>query len=71
VREKSLSDLEFMGIKVDKNSNYDSSKVERAIHGKNSQVQIFVIPTNEELVIALDTMQIVKSLKPARKKRKS
>jgi acetate kinase len=70
VREKSLSDLEFMGIKVDKNSNHHSSTGERAIHDKNSKVQILVIPTNEELVIALDTMKIVKRLKQTDRKRK-
>jgi acetate kinase len=63
VREESLSDLECMGIKVDKGINTGQIKGEKAIHEKNSKVKILVIPTNEELVIALDTMQIVKSIK--------
>ena len=52
-----------MGVKLDKNKNNNQKKGERSINDKKSKVNILVIPTDEELVIALDTMRIVKNLK--------
>jgi len=63
VREHSLQGLEFMGVKLDKAKNEASDKKEREISADDSQVKVWVIPTNEELVIALDTMRIVKEAK--------
>jgi acetate kinase len=60
VREQVLMDLEFLGIELDKKKNKASVVGERKISKDTSKVSVFVIPTNEELVIALDTMQIVK-----------
>jgi acetate kinase len=62
VREMALSDLEFLGITIDDKLNKSSDSQERKISGKNSKVDIYVIPTNEELVIALDTMRIVNEM---------
>ena len=59
VRKNCLSGLEFMGIKLDQTKNDERLKTERDISSPDSQVRIFVIPTNEELVIALDTKEIV------------
>ncbi len=63
VREHSLQGMEFMGVKLDKAKNEASDKKEREISADDSQVKVWVIPTNEELVIALDTMNIVNGLK--------
>lgn len=63
VREHSLQGLEFMGVKLDKAKNEASDKKEREISADDSQVKVWVIPTNEELVIALDTMNIVNGLR--------
>ena len=63
VREHSLQGLEFMGVKLDKKKNEASDKKEREISADDSKVKVFVIPTNEELVIAMDTMRIVKETK--------
>ncbi|NOX90135.1 MAG: acetate kinase [Calditrichaeota bacterium] len=63
VREHSLRDMEFLGIKLDREKNELPSKEEREITTPDSKVRVFVIPTNEELVIALDTMKIVSELK--------
>jgi acetate kinase len=61
VREQVLADMEFLGIELDKKKNKASVVGERKITKDTSKVSVFVIPTNEELVIALDTMHIVKS----------
>jgi acetate kinase len=56
VRREVCSDLEFMGIKIDEQKN---QKGEINISSSDSKISVFRIPTNEELVIALDTKQIV------------
>lgn len=53
-----LKDLEFMGVKIDESKN---EKNELSI-GAGS-VNVFVIPTNEELVIAQDAKKIVEKMK--------
>ncbi|MCL2096701.1 MAG: acetate kinase [Oscillospiraceae bacterium] len=61
LRKFSLSGLEFMGIKTDdgKNNNAKQSKESVVdISDENSAVKVFVVPTNEELVIASDTEKI-------------
>jgi len=62
VREHVLADLGFLGIELDKKKNNSKTTGEKHISKVNSKVSILVIPTNEELVIALDTMHIVKKL---------
>jgi len=66
IREKALEGLEFMGIQLDKKKNKAVSG-ETEISTKNSKVKIYVIPTNEELVIARDTALIVKKERKAKK----
>ena len=56
VREKVCDNMEYLGINLDKLKN--ESK-ETLISESSSRVKIFRIPTNEELVIALDTAKIV------------
>lgn len=58
VRETILSGLEFLGIDLDKESNKSTIR-EKKITTQTSKTQVWVIPTNEELVIARDTYQIV------------
>ncbi len=62
VRKHALMGLEFLGVKLDEEKNKTSSKAERFICTDDSKVRVMVIPTNEELVIAQDTMGIVKEL---------
>ena len=62
IREQSLAGLEFMGIKLDKRKNRALSG-EGVISTADSAITVCVIPTNEELVIARDTAQIVKRRK--------
>jgi acetate kinase len=59
VREKSLSNMEMFGIKIDIEKNKKIIGKEGEISSEDSKVKVFVIPTNEELRIAFDTYQIV------------
>jgi acetate kinase len=63
VRRDSLNAMQFYGIELDDTKNQAADKGERNISTAKSKVQVLVIPTNEELVIAIDTMRIVKELK--------
>jgi acetate kinase len=60
VRAESCKGMEFLGIVVDEARNNLPDK-EKLISADTSRVKVFALPTNEELVIALDTMRIVKS----------
>jgi len=53
--------LAFLGIKVDEEKNAIRGE-EIEISTPDSKVKVFVIPTNEELVIARDTLAIVEGL---------
>ncbi len=55
--------LGYLGIRIDSQKN-DVKGVERIISTPDSQVAVLIVPTNEELVIARDTKEIVeKNLK--------
>jgi len=58
LRENLLTGMEFMGITVDSEKNNVRGK-ETEITGAGSRVRSFVIPTNEELTIALDTQKLL------------
>ena len=58
-REKCLEGLEFLGVEIDKEANNVRGKV-REISKAGCKVKAFVIPTNEELVIARDTLELIK-----------
>ncbi|MCJ8326942.1 MAG: acetate kinase [Campylobacterales bacterium] len=60
IREKVCSGLEFMGISLDKEKNKVRNSENREINTDNSKTKIFIIPTNEELVIARDTYKLTK-----------
>lgn len=59
VREEVCRGLEFLGIQMDAERNNNNLEI---ISNDSSKVSVLRIPTNEELVIALDTSEIVKSL---------
>ncbi|MDD3225306.1 MAG: acetate kinase [Clostridium sp.] len=62
-REKICSDLDFIGIKLDNEKNYKARGINYDISAPDSRVKVLVIPTDEELMIARDTRDIVTSLK--------
>jgi len=59
-REAALEGLEFMGVKLDKEKNWKIQGEEAIISTPDSKVTVCVIPTDEELMIATDTMDLVK-----------
>ena len=60
VRERSTEGLGHLGIEIDQEKNYETMGVEGDITSEDARVNTYVIPTNEELVIAIDTEKIVK-----------
>ena len=60
IREKVCENLEFMGIEIDTEANKIRKSGIREIQKENSKTKIFIIPTNEELVITKDTYNLVK-----------
>ncbi len=61
-RESICKNLEFLGIKIDKAKNDNLRGKEMVISADDSKVKVIVVPTNEELVIAQDTYNIVSSM---------
>ena len=60
VRQEATEGLEFMGVKVDIEKNKACRATEAVISTDDSRVKVCVIPTDEELMIALDTLALVK-----------
>ena len=60
VREGATKGLEFMGVKMDEAKNRACRATEAVISADDSKVTVCVIPTDEELMIALDTEALVK-----------
>jgi len=60
IREKVCTGLEFLGLEIDKKENKKRQKGNREIQTESSKIKIYVIPTNEEYVIARDTYNLVK-----------
>ncbi|WP_044478879.1 acetate/propionate family kinase [Paenibacillus antibioticophila] len=63
VREKVCENLTYLGVELDPELNKVRSGDPRRISTPNSKVDVLVIPTNEELVIARDTFRIVQENK--------
>jgi acetate kinase len=63
IREHALSGLEYLGVKLDPTrNNFGHSGTPVKISSDDSRVAVYMIPTNEELVIASDTEAIVSKL---------
>ena len=58
-RANAVAGLEYMGVKLDAEKNNTRGK-EVDVAADDSKVRILVIPTNEELMIAMDTAALVK-----------
>ena len=59
VREGATDGLEFLGVKVNVEKNHSCRATEMTISDDDSKVKVCVIPTDEELMIASDTLNIV------------
>ena len=66
-REQILENMETLGIVLDKekNNNFKRGQIE-LISAKNSKIKVYVIPTDEELMMARHTKEIVKKLKKSK-----
>ncbi|MBQ6569067.1 MAG: acetate kinase [Clostridia bacterium] len=61
-REAICENLAYLGVEIDKKANAEACGKEAKISTRKSKVKVYVIPTNEELVIARDTERLVKDL---------
>jgi acetate kinase len=60
VRKRSLANLDFFGIELDDELNEQAfGGKEMKISSENSKIAVYVIPTNEELLLARDTLRVV------------
>ncbi len=57
--EMIISDMECLGVELDKDRNVKSDGNDILVSTDNSKVKLFVIPTNEELEIANETMDVI------------
>ena len=63
IRAKALEGLEYLGVKIDAERNtFGHSSTPVQVSADDSRVKVYMIPTNEELVIAQDTEAIVSKL---------
>ena len=63
IRAAICANLENLGIKVDAAKNNSTRATEAIISAADSQVKIFVIPTNEELVVAREAKRFLETKK--------
>ncbi|MFW5974985.1 MAG: acetate kinase, partial [Bacteroidota bacterium] len=54
-----LKDMDYLGVKLDDKKNDGLRGKEALISTDDSKVKAIVVPTNEELVIASDTFEIL------------
>jgi acetate kinase len=59
VRREVLTDMDFLGIKIDQEKNKTRGE-EVDISAEDAKVRTLIIPTNEELAIARETVELVK-----------
>ena len=62
LRERICTNMEYLGIKFDHEANKGVRGKEKKISAPDSKVAVYIVPTNEELVIARDTKAIVEKL---------
>lgn len=62
-RSTICENMEYLGIKLDIEKNAQIQAQEAIISSPDSQVKVMVVPTNEELMIALDTVEILSAKK--------
>lgn len=60
--ENAISDMEELGIELDKEKNKAAFRGEGMISKDSSKIKVYLIPTNEELEIANQTLDLVKGM---------
>jgi acetate kinase len=61
LRESIATGFEYLGLEFDAEKNKGARSKEIDLATDNSKVKVWVVPTDEELVIARDTYEIVKT----------
>jgi acetate kinase len=61
LRESIVSDFEYLGLEFDAKKNKGARSKEIDLTKDSSKVKVWIVPTDEELVIARDTYEIVKA----------
>ncbi|MGC9003348.1 MAG: acetate/propionate family kinase [bacterium] len=59
IREKICEDMDYLGIKLDKEKNLSTIGKEGIISPEGSRVIVAVIPTNEELIVARESLKLL------------
>ncbi len=59
VRERICTEMAFMGLEIDPALNKEASRKEAVFSVPGSRVEAMVLPTNEEIMIARDTMEVI------------
>jgi len=62
IRESGVEGLTRMGIEIDRERNLAPENIVREISAPGSRVKVLVVPTDEELMIALETKTVMASL---------
>ena len=60
IRQLCCEDFGYLGIEIDEAANNAASGVEKIISTPSSKVKVLVVPTDEEYMIAKDTLELVK-----------
>ncbi len=59
VRQGACEDMEYFGIKIDAELNKNTRGELKRISTPDSKVEVWIVPTNEELLIARDTLALI------------
>lgn len=62
-RSEAVKDLEFLGVEFDEDVNKATHGEEKILSKESSRVKVLVVPTNEELIIAEDTMAVLDGIR--------
>jgi acetate kinase len=65
IRRRALEGLEALGLSLDHPANEDARGKEAEISPRGARVRAFVVPTNEEILIARDTLHLVSGRPPS------
>lgn len=63
LRQEVCENMKFLGIEIDSKKNVEFNGKEHDISTDDASVRVWIVPTNEELTIARDTVEIVSKLK--------
>lgn len=61
--EMTISDMDCLGIELDKEANEKGIRKESLVSKPTSKIKLYIIPTNEELQIAKETVEVVSNVK--------